>query len=284
MPAEHAPPVLHDLSQPDPQHSQVKLCFVCRCPLTAEPASPPFSLHGHDTNDATIVDPSPLCASCRTRLAPPPRDGLFAEVERELLRRAASLQPAGSEAQPQVHEPTQLATLPSPPAIEPCLSQQDISMDVHVAPPRALSPATGPVAEPPTSTSSAPGSGLVQSPRLPHSTLSSPVLTRPTLAPIDTAAPSASASQVSSGRRTELPTVSYSSGHRQRSHASSSTSTPDPLLDITRLRVRSQGHHCLYPGATFQGTQKSGRNSYDVNVTIVVRRVVQCVAILAGVA
>ncbi|KAK7467252.1 hypothetical protein VKT23_004309 [Stygiomarasmius scandens] len=43
---------------------------------------------------------------------------------------------------------------------------------------------------------------------------------------------------------------------------------PSPLTDITRLRVRSQGHHCLYPGATFQGTQKSGRNSYDVNVTI----------------
>ncbi|KAF7305037.1 Casein kinase I 1 [Mycena kentingensis (nom. inval.)] len=43
----------------------------------------------------------------------------------------------------------------------------------------------------------------------------------------------------------------------------------DPLADITRLRVRTQSHHCLYPGATFQGTQKSGRNSYDVNVTIV---------------
>lgn len=43
----------------------------------------------------------------------------------------------------------------------------------------------------------------------------------------------------------------------------------DPLADITRLRVRTQTHHCLYPGASFQGTQKSGRNSYDVNVTIV---------------
>ncbi|KAJ7510007.1 vacuolar import and degradation protein-domain-containing protein [Mycena galericulata] len=43
----------------------------------------------------------------------------------------------------------------------------------------------------------------------------------------------------------------------------------DPLADITRLRVRTQTHHCLYPGATFQGTQKSGRNSYDVTVTIV---------------
>lgn len=53
-------------------------------------------------------------------------------------------------------------------------------------------------------------------------------------------------------------------------HQSTSHSSPDPLADITRLRIRSRGHHCLYPGAAFQGTQKSGRNSYDVNVTIVV--------------
>jgi hypothetical protein len=46
--------------------------------------------------------------------------------------------------------------------------------------------------------------------------------------------------------------------------------TPDPYIDVTRIRMRSQGHHCLYPGATFQGTQKSGRNSYDVTVSIVV--------------
>ncbi|KAG6335583.1 hypothetical protein ID866_3499 [Astraeus odoratus] len=45
--------------------------------------------------------------------------------------------------------------------------------------------------------------------------------------------------------------------------------SPDPSIDITRLRVRSQSCHCLYPGATFNGTQKSGRNSYDVTVTIV---------------
>ncbi|KAJ7905648.1 vacuolar import and degradation protein-domain-containing protein [Mycena olivaceomarginata] len=50
----------------------------------------------------------------------------------------------------------------------------------------------------------------------------------------------------------------------QRSHTKG-----DPLADITRLRVRVQTHHCLYPGASFHGTQKSGRNSYDVNVTIV---------------
>lgn len=51
-------------------------------------------------------------------------------------------------------------------------------------------------------------------------------------------------------------------------------SFPDPSVDITRLRIRSQSYHCLYPGATFNGTQKSGRNSYDVTVTIVVRPIV----------
>ncbi|KAG6918134.1 hypothetical protein DXG01_016323 [Tephrocybe rancida] len=44
---------------------------------------------------------------------------------------------------------------------------------------------------------------------------------------------------------------------------------PSPLTDITRLRVRSNGSDYLYPGATFQGQQKSGRNNYDVDVTIV---------------
>lgn len=47
-------------------------------------------------------------------------------------------------------------------------------------------------------------------------------------------------------------------------------STPDPLTDVTHIRVRTRGNRCLYPGATFEGTQKSGRNSYDVTVTIVV--------------
>jgi len=40
-------------------------------------------------------------------------------------------------------------------------------------------------------------------------------------------------------------------------------------VDITRLRLRAQPHQYLYPGALFAGTQKSGRNSYDVTVTIV---------------
>ena len=69
-----------------------------------------------------------------------------------------------------------------------------------------------------------------------------------------------------SRHHTSFASHSYESTRPQ----STSYSSPDPLSDITRLRIRSRGHHCLHPGSAFQGTQKSGRNSYDVNVTIVV--------------
>jgi hypothetical protein len=82
--------------------------------------------------------------------------------------------------------------------------------------------------------------------------------------------PQNTASFAPSTLRISLPSHRNTSAGPTRRPAST-VSTFDPLVDITRLRVRSQAHHCLYPGATFQGTQKSGRNSYDVNVTIVVR-------------
>ena len=66
-------------------------------------------------------------------------------------------------------------------------------------------------------------------------------------------------------------TASSESSQSQKETRLEPIYSPNPLVDITRLRVRSPTHHCLYPGATFTGTQKSGRSSYDVNVTIVVR-------------
>ncbi|KAF8506358.1 vacuolar import and degradation protein-domain-containing protein [Hysterangium stoloniferum] len=48
-----------------------------------------------------------------------------------------------------------------------------------------------------------------------------------------------------------------------------SNSDPNPRADISYLRVRSHSQDCLYPGAMFSGTQKSGRSSYEVSVTIV---------------
>ncbi|KAG8847866.1 hypothetical protein FRB96_001381 [Tulasnella sp. 330] len=64
---------------------------------------------------------------------------------------------------------------------------------------------------------------------------------------------------------------------RERSTSSSDRSSatsasfppPDPYRDITQLRVTSRGNSYLYPGASFSGTQKSGRNNHDVTVTVV---------------
>ncbi|KAN0077065.1 Vacuolar import and degradation domain containing protein [Tylopilus felleus] len=100
---------------------------------------------------------------------------------------------------------------------------------------------------------------------VPQSPTSSPpsavAPSQPSLSILTTASP-----PISSPQQRSSPDA-VARGRSQRS--SVSTTVPDPTTDITRLRVRAQRHHCLYPGATFQGTQKSGRNSYDVNVTIV---------------
>ncbi|KAF9646371.1 hypothetical protein BDM02DRAFT_3099876 [Thelephora ganbajun] len=64
-------------------------------------------------------------------------------------------------------------------------------------------------------------------------------------------------------------TASSEFSQSQKESRRETSYSPNPLVDITRLRVRSSTHHCLYPGAMFTGTQKSGRSSYDVNVTIV---------------
>lgn len=68
--------------------------------------------------------------------------------------------------------------------------------------------------------------------------------------------------------RIKTPTRTLSSPDTSPRSPFDTAQPADPLVDITYLRVRPQSHHCLYPGATFSGTQKSGRNSYDVNVTI----------------
>lgn len=47
------------------------------------------------------------------------------------------------------------------------------------------------------------------------------------------------------------------------------TSQADPRPQISSQRCLSQGRGCLFSGATFRGTQKSGRMSYDVSVQIV---------------
>lgn len=91
---------------------------------------------------------------------------------------------------------------------------------------------------------------------------------KPVLSNIQCNIPTTSTSHSHSGHFSS--SFPYETPVSQHQHQLQAQKPADPLADVTRLRIRSSTHHCLYPGATYQGTQKSGRNSYDVNVTIVV--------------
>ncbi|EMD38554.1 hypothetical protein CERSUDRAFT_105141 [Gelatoporia subvermispora B] len=251
MPAEHPPPAAHDQSSPDPPPPQHKYCAACHSTL---PLDSVFILHGA----SAVADNSIVCASCRARLSASrtDRDGFFVEVERELLRRAASLPAAGTE------------TPSQPPAL--VADSKRTSVDSSASSDEEMSVESS---APAPSTSTIPLSDCAP-PSTPSAHTTTPFApttasTRPSLTPLTT-----NGAQSYSLIRTTHPSqpvatssaVASSSRPQPQRPAGSS---PDPLIDITRLRVRSQGHHCLYPGASFQGTQKSGRNSYDVNVTIV---------------
>ncbi|KZT11344.1 uncharacterized protein LAESUDRAFT_740869 [Laetiporus sulphureus 93-53] len=255
MPSEQPAPTIHDQTPPEQPQGQVKLCTACHCPLSADSVNTSFVLHSDtDPNEAGIV-----CGPCSTRLVsprsePPTVRVEFFEMERELLRRAASLQGGHNEAAAFRQDSANHAShMTGAPFYDP-LTDMDIS----------ASSSLSSVSSDRNASCALSGTLSVAMPA--SSSLSS---VRPLLNPIDikSAVPHSTVRPVYGSQLSASPLASASSIKSR--YKASHTSSPDPLVDISRLRVRSQGHHCLYPGATFQGTQKSGRNSYDVNVTIV---------------
>ncbi|GJE95151.1 vacuolar import and degradation protein-domain-containing protein [Phanerochaete sordida] len=268
MPAEHPAP--HTQHQQDLPPPQIKVCSSCHRSLSGDSATaPPFLLHdGEDASDTSIV-----CPPCRTRIlaarteAPPVSvargEVLFAQVERELRRRAASLQTGDNEADA-LHTPVD-SVIPFPADAHAEQQEQhtsrhddDVDMDSPIATrPQPIPNASGSLARP----SFVEGSSFDSLP------------TRKALTVVVNhgAACNQGQAPASAGKLSHSPlSASHWASSRDRPLPTQHSPThPDPLVDITRLRVRSQGHHCLYPGAIFQGTQKSGRNSYDVSVTIV---------------
>ncbi|CAL1704735.1 unnamed protein product [Somion occarium] len=249
MPSEHSPPATHDQSQSEHTQSQIKYCSSCHSSLANDSPTPFLIQPGQDATDTTAFL-CPVCGSCS--VSPQTRDDLFAEGERNLLRWAASLHDGGNEANAR-HSSSLREDDHS--SHDSC-PDEEMDVEASVSHPALSSrPVTRcartytPSSEPPSNVTHSSGpthvplSIVISQVVAPHESRSSPV-------------------HVSS----PLPSSPFASTSKHRARQSS---PPDPLLDITRLRVRSQGHHCLYPGATFQGTQKSGRNSYDVNVTIV---------------
>ncbi|EKM55450.1 uncharacterized protein PHACADRAFT_256081 [Phanerochaete carnosa HHB-10118-sp] len=267
MPAEHPAP--HSQQQQELPQQQIKVCSSCHHPLSGDSATTPFLLHdGEDASDTSIV-----CPPCRNRIlaarmeAPPVSaargEVLFAQVERELRRRAASLQAGGNEADT-LHTPADPIT--TCPIEQPQQQQQQVSRDDDDV--EMDSPVTARLQLILASSES------FQRPSFVEGSSYGSLSTRKALtlvvnhgAASNQGQALASSTNVS---HSPLSASHWASPTRDRAQLLHHLSAhPDPLVDITRLRVRSQGHHCLYPGAIFQGTQKSGRNSYDVSVTIV---------------
>lgn len=253
MPSEHPITTTHAQQPPDQSQSQIKLCSTCHCPLSVDSATTPFLLHdGLDTSETSVV-----CGPCRIRLArtepPSTRGGYFTEMQRELLRWEASLPGGRNEAAALRQSPASQTT---PHAADGRCPDEDTEMG---------SPASASLLSVDPAELRTPSSVVPENTQPPAQTVS----VRPPLIPIDTRSihPQVPRSPQAIPPSLISPLAS-ASGSKAWSKAPQIVAA-DPLVDITRLRVRSQGHHCLYPGATFQGTQKSGRNSYDVNVTIV---------------
>ncbi|KAJ1309905.1 hypothetical protein OPQ81_006666 [Rhizoctonia solani] len=209
---------------------QIKLCGTCHSPLS-------------DTPELVFVDPAspndvfssgPFCSNCAERARPLSHDGVFGNPLVPRLRRQSTLAPM-------VEEPTEYTDTPqhSSPTTrtvpEPTESQSPQRMD--------LSPlAIGQTQQ--CAFDSHPHSHSVPSQHLhPVRSLSSP--------------------------HSPPPSDREHPRHPVLRSRSAVLSEPDPYADVTRLRLNNTRQDCLYPGASFVGIQKSGRNSYNVSVTIV---------------
>ena len=274
MPAGHllSPPL--DPSQlPDDSVSALQIvqqatkrCSACQGPLNVD-ASAPSPLLGQVFSSETIPEPASLCSSCReaclaqqqqqcatlmvcpTAPAQVVQDGACdIDVPLRVLQRSSGVR---------IHDDMQHEADSSSSSDE---DMRDEEREDGVFPTRA-----------PADRSVHIGSSVSQSTPsvpVPISTSShqhqhsyprrnpSPISVSPTLRP-------------ATHPRSPIRQTHHSQYDREHKH-DYDDGYPDPLVDITRLRARSKGYRCLQPGATFKGTQRSGRNSYDVNVTIVV--------------
>ncbi|ELU44695.1 vacuolar import and degradation domain-containing protein [Rhizoctonia solani AG-1 IA] len=216
---------------------QIKLCGTCHSPLTDTPEL----VFVGPASPGDVFNPSPFCGVCAERAR---SFDVFANPLGPRLRRQSTLAPM-------VEEPTEYTESQHPPATTTTTMATTTTAtlpahDPHVQSPQRmdLSPLT--IGSGPCAFDSHPHSHSVPS----HHTLHS---ARSLLSP-DSPPPS----------DREHP---RDSALRSRSAA---LSEPDPYADVTRLRLNNTRQDCLYPGASFVGIQKSGRNSYNVSVTIVV--------------
>lgn len=261
MPAEHPLAVVHDQQQDQPAQ-QIKFCSLCHSTLADNPSI--------FLPDADVL----VCQTCREHILRTPRPS----------QQLPTLQPVVVAQQDQ--RPSRLDSyhINRPPPVHDVASRRPPLSEISPSSQISDSTTTSQALAFPGSSAQHDGglsyphavagpSSSQQSPQQ-HHQLPTHSQTSSSRIPVNTSTGSLkiATSHAAVSTPPSISALSTCVAQRPQQHHSRSQPHLDPLADITRLRVRSQGYHCLYPGATFDGTQKSGRNSYEVNVTIVVRR------------
>lgn len=261
MPSEHPPLLVVDQVNADHHAPSLtpatKLCTACNGPANTDPAGTgqtPIVIAIDEPS--TLDDQSVFCATCRPRLAAhrstqdqesaARRQGWQRPV---ILRVDTDLPLERSVRQPSAQEQRS--------AVEAQRIDQQAPLGARS--PCVIATASA-VPAPTTTTTTTSTAQAVQ--RVWSTEATSPSIPTRSLnasAHASTSLIQPTSEKTGPSKSTRVPSKSYDT-------------LLDPLVDITRLRIRSRGYHCLYPGATFSGLQKSGKSSYDVTVTIVVSR------------
>ncbi|KAG9089675.1 hypothetical protein FRC07_012278 [Ceratobasidium sp. 392] len=214
-----------------PAAPQIKVCSSCHGPL-ADPSDLVFTL-GQMSPDDVCTTPAVVCSACArtTRVIPEP---ILPPAAR--MRRHSTLEPTLEEPSAESDGETASSGNPQtpPPDVRPTRGGALAPLSIPRSPVRPQMP----FADGPPLSSRAHSVQSVQ-----HR-------------------PRALASPPSPPRSVDTPPPA-------RPDPSAFDAELDPFADVTRLRLKNTRQDCLYPGASFMGIQKSGRNSYNVSVTIV---------------
>lgn len=235
---------------------QIKLCSTCHGPL-ADTAEPIFTLGLGSPGD---FRPSPgvVCSACADRARAVAHERMFSDPHVQAgvrMRRLSTLEPMVEEPMNESDGESSSAASSTHPTV---VTPPPVIADTRPSRADVLAPLSIPSRSPVRAQVSACSHSFVYdrhtesvSSHTPHSSVVA-VQYRASLA-----------SPSSPPRSLGTPLLS-------RTDRSAFYPELDPFADVTRLRLKNTRQDCLYPGASFVGIQKSGRNSYNVSVTIVV--------------
>ncbi|KAG9094607.1 hypothetical protein FRC06_010641 [Ceratobasidium sp. 370] len=224
-----------------PPPPQIKLCSTCHGPLV-ETVELVFTL-GRMGPDDVCTSPGVVCSACAERTRVSVHERVLSEPlipPGARMRRLSTLEPMVEE--PSAESDGETASSGHPRTPPP---------DTRPTRGGVLAPLSIP-SRPPVRTHASPPVFTLDAHSLSSRASHSVVMHRPR----SLASPPS-------------PPLSFGTPLPTRPDPSAFDQELDPFADVTRLRLKNTRQDCLYPGASFVGIQKSGRNSYNVSVTIV---------------